>query len=102
MGGPSMSKKALLLHRNDNCAVALTDINPGDAVDYAGGELVAAVGIALGHKLAIGDIPAGAKVYKYGAIIGSATVAIRRGDHIHTQNLMSDYIAGFHHQPKQD
>ncbi len=92
-----MNKKALLLHTNDNCIVALTDIRKGDAILYGGGEVIASADIALGHKLAIADIAAGGKVIKYGAIIGSATVAIARGDHIHTQNLASDYIAGFHH-----
>lgn len=92
-----MNKKALLLHTKDNCAVALMDIQKGDSVAYDGGEIVATADIALGHKVSIADIPEGGKVFKYGAIIGSATVAIARGDHIHTQNLASDYITGFHH-----
>ena len=93
-----MKNNSLLLHTRDNCVVALMDIQKGDAIAYDGGATVAVAAIALGHKAAIDDIPQGAKVYKYGAIIGSATVAIARGDHIHTQNLASDYIAGFHHQ----
>lgn len=92
-----MNKKALLLHAKDNCAVALMDICQGDIVAYDAGEIVSTADIALGHKIAIADIPEGGKVFKYGAIIGSATQAIRRGDHIHTQNLVSDYITGFHH-----
>lgn len=92
-----MNKKALLLHAKDNCAVALMDILQGDTVAYDAGEIVATADIALGHKVSIADIPKGGKIFKYGAIIGSATKAIRRGDHIHTQNLASDYITGFHH-----
>lgn len=92
-----MNKKALLLHPLDNCAVALADIGVGDLIEYEGGAVTATAAIALGHKVAIADIPANGKVLKYGAVIGSATVAIRRGDHIHTHNLASDYIAGFHH-----
>jgi altronate dehydratase len=92
-----MNKKALLLHPLDNCVVALTDIGAGDLVEYEGGAVTATAAIALGHKAAIEDIPPGGKVRKYGAVIGSATAAIRRGDHIHTHNLASDYIAGFHH-----
>ena len=87
-----MNKKALLLHTNDNCIVALTDIRSGEAIVYGTGEVVASANIALGHKVAIADIAKGAKVIKYGAVIGSATMAIARGDHIHTQNLVSDYI----------
>jgi altronate dehydratase small subunit len=92
-----MNKKALLLHAKDNCAVALMDILQGDTVAYDAGEIVATADIALGHKISIADIPKDGKIFKYGAIIGSATEAIRRGDHIHTQNLASDYITGFHH-----
>lgn len=92
-----MNKKALLLHAKDNCVVALVDIQNGDAVVYDGGQVVATAAIALGHKIAIADLAPGAKVFKYGAVIGSATQAIHRGDHIHTQNLASDYITGFHH-----
>ena len=93
-----MKNNSLLLHTRDNCVVALIDIQEGDAIEYDGGKTVAVANIALGHKAAIENIPVGGKVYKYGAIIGSATVAIARGDHIHTQNLASDYILGFHHQ----
>lgn len=92
-----MNKKILLLHIKDNCAVALVDILQGDSVAYDVGEVVATADIALGHKISIANIPKGGKVFKYGAIIGSATEVIRRGDHIHTQNLASDYITGFHH-----
>ena len=46
---------------------------------------------------AIRAIPPGGKVLKYGAIIGSATNAIAQGEHIHTQNLVSDYITSYHH-----
>lgn len=96
-----MHQKALLLHAKDNCVVALMDVRQGDAVAYDGGGLVANADVALGHKISISDIPKGGKVFKYGAVIGSATQAIARGDHIHTQNLASDYITGFHHQDSQ-
>lgn len=94
-----MNKKALLLHCRDNCAVALVDVQEGDLVEFDGGAVEATAAIALGHKVAIESIAQGGKVYKYGAVIGSATAEIARGDHIHTHNLASDYIAGFHHQP---
>lgn len=92
-----MSKKALRLHPDDNCVVSLTDIRQGDQVSYEGGMLVANADIDIGHKISIGSIPVGEKVRKYGAVIGSATRAINPGDHIHTHNLTSDYIVGFHH-----
>ncbi len=92
-----MTRNALLLHAQDNCVVALADIRQGDRVDYELGSVEAATDVALGHKLAIAAIPVGGKVLKYGAVIGSATTAIAPGDHIHTHNLVSDYITGYHH-----
>lgn len=92
-----MSKKALRLHPDDNCVVSLTDIRRGDQVCYEGGTLVAGADIDIGHKISISPLRTGEKVRKYGASIGSATCAIEPGDHIHTHNLTSDYIVGFHH-----
>jgi hypothetical protein len=40
-------------------------------------------------------IPAGAKVIKYGAVIGSATRDIAPGEVVHTHNLRSDYLPTF-------
>ncbi|QWA12274.1 UxaA family hydrolase [Sodalis ligni] len=92
-----MSKRALLLNPKDNCVVALEDIAKGDEVNYEGGEFTALHDVTLGHKLAIVDMESGAQVYKYGAIIGSATQTIGRGSHIHSHNLKSNYIEGYHH-----
>ncbi|MDE9620426.1 UxaA family hydrolase [Citrobacter portucalensis] len=92
-----MIKRALLLHKQDNCVVALEDIQSGDCIHYDGGEFSAISSVALGHKLAIEALNAGDKVRKYGAEIGSASQAIAIGEHIHSHNLSSDYIAVFHH-----
>lgn len=92
-----MKRNALLLHAKDNCVVTLADVRTGDVIEYEGGSVVAASDISLGHKAAICAIPPGGKVLKYGAIIGSATQAIVPGEHVHTQNLVSDYITSYHH-----
>ena len=91
-----MSKKAILLHEKDNCVVALEDVLTGDVVAYDGGEVVALNSLCLGHKLAIAAVSRGGKILKYGAVIGSATQDIAPGMHVHTHNLGSDYIVGFH------
>lgn len=91
-----MAKRALLLDSADNCVVAIEPVMAGDEVIFEGGSLTAQSSIALGHKLAIRPVAAGAKVTKYGASIGSARVAIAKGEHIHSHNLASDYIVGFH------
>ncbi len=76
----------------------LTVIAPlavGDCVEVAGASLEMPVALAIGHKLAAAAIPAGAKIVKYGAPIGSATRAIAAGEHVHTHNLKSDYLPTF-------
>lgn len=93
-----MASKGLRLHPRDNCIVALTDVRQGEAIAYETGTVVSNGDIDIGHKVAIATLAEGEKVYKYGASIGSATSKIRPGDHIHTHNLTSDYIVGFHHE----
>jgi hypothetical protein len=45
--------------------------------------------IPRGHKVALQAIPAGREVIKYGSPIGSATVDIRPGTHVHIHNVAS-------------
>ena len=46
--------------------------------------------IPLGHKIALANISKGEKVIKYGAAIGAATAPIKKGQHVHTQNLKTE------------
>jgi len=90
----------VLLAPNDNCVVVARPLAAGSEVEIDGVAVTAAKTIAVGHKLARCDIAAGESVRKYDATIGHATASIRRGEHIHTHNLASDYIAtqqGEHH-----
>ena len=48
--------------------------------------------IDFGHKVAVRAIKQGEKVLKYGLPIGSATRDIEAGEHVHVQNMKSDYI----------
>ena len=53
-------------------------------------EITVAEKISRGHKLALRDIASGEAVIKFGARIGHATQAIRRGAWVHLHNLASD------------
>ena len=46
----------------------------------------------MAHKLARRALAVGDKVLRYGAVIGSVQRPIARGEHIHTDNLSSDYL----------
>lgn len=43
--------------------------------------------VAIGHKIALTDIPAGADAIKYGQVIGRIVADVKKGDHVHVHNL---------------
>jgi len=66
-----MTPQPLLLHPDDDVAVAVAELS----------------GVPRGHKVAVRDLPAGTAVRKYGQVIGVATAPIGAGEHVHTHNL---------------
>ena len=47
----------------------------------------AAQSIPLGHKIALVEVPKGEEIIKYDQSIGTASRPIKKGQHVHTQNL---------------
>jgi hypothetical protein len=84
---------ALMLHPDDDVAVALRDIAAGETVAVRGGgtqqDVRVREPIALGHKFAVRPIAAGASIRKYGERIGTATAGIDPAMHVHVHNLAS-------------
>ncbi len=78
--------RTLRLHAQDNVAVALDDLAPGEAQD---GQTVQET-IPRGHKIASAPIQVGAAVLKFGQVIGRATQDIHVGAHVHAHNLAFD------------
>ena len=85
-------RRLLRLSLEDNVCAVTTTIEAGESIAIAGRLVKVVETIPCGHKMAIEPIPAGAKVTKYGAPIGSATRAIEPGEYVHTHNLKSDYL----------
>lgn len=81
----TQSSRMLILHPQDNIAVALADISAGE-VDVATG-VKALHSVKQGHKIALAAISAGQNVLRYGQTIGQATKDIGVGEHVHVQNL---------------
>jgi hypothetical protein len=79
------------LHENDNVVVALKNLAEGACLEVKGKVIKLNSNINFGHKVAIKPINAGEKVLKYGVPIGSATKNIAVGEHVHVQNLQTDY-----------
>jgi altronate dehydratase small subunit len=88
----SIRPRCLQLHANDNVAVTLEDIAPGQVALNGNGQSVTHVAneaIARGHKVALRPMKSGDVVLKYGVAIGFATEPIAAGDWVHTHNCRS-------------
>jgi len=83
--------RLLLLDARDNVFVVRARIRGGETIAVGGIAVTLPADVPLGHKIARRDIAVGEKVLKYGAPIGSATTAIRAGEHAHVHNIKSDY-----------
>ena len=77
----------------DSVGVATVDIKAGKTVEgqfmdsQEKIEVKAIDDIPLGHKIALKDHNVGDNVYKYGADIGKVVTGIKKGGHVHIQNL---------------
>lgn len=81
----------LRLSPEDNVLVATGPVRAGWATINGGGEIDVREAVTLGHKLAARAIRRGEKIIKYGVPIGSATMDIPAGAHVHVHNIQSDY-----------
>jgi len=86
-------RNAIVIDATDTVATLLRDLAKGETVAAGLGEEVVtfpALGdIPFGHKVALHDVAAGAHIVKYGEVIGVATAPIRKGEHVHVQNVAS-------------
>jgi len=95
IASPSKSERwaALAIHPDDDVAVALRDLAAGETVAIrqaaAVVSAVAREAIPMGHKMALRAVPSGAPIRKYGQPIGTATVDIAAGAHVHVHNVAS-------------
>jgi hypothetical protein len=88
--------KALRLSEKDNVAVVVANLKAGETVTVSGRAVALRSDIPLGHKIALKPIAPGEKIYRYGVPIGSATQAIKIGEHVHAHNIRSDYLVNLH------
>jgi altronate hydrolase len=76
---------ALQLAPNDNVAIVLNTLNPGDAAGLY--DVIAREPVPSGHKISLRAIKKGEEVKKYGYSIGIASQDIAAGTHVHEHNL---------------
>jgi altronate dehydratase small subunit len=91
------SAAVLRLSADDNVVVLVRSVAAGERIDVEGQEVVLAVSLGLGHKLAARAIKSGEKILKYGVAIGSATCDIPCGGHVHLDTMQSDYLPTYTH-----
>ena len=85
----------LLVHdHEDNVGVVVVeDLKAGTEMlcvvthDNSSFKLVANDDVPIGHKIALKDISEGETAIKYGEDIGKFVGAVKKGHHVHTQNL---------------
>lgn len=90
-----MAKRALLMSATDDVATVIEAVSAGDTVvvttktGEAADELSALSDIPRFHKISLRSLGCGAKIYKYGQVIGCATECIERGGYVHVHNIES-------------
>ena len=81
---------AILLDIKDNVATCTTSARQGDTIKIlGGGEIICVEDIPIWHKVALRTIGKGDKVFKYGEVIGEASVDIAAGARVSHENIFS-------------
>lgn len=89
-----MDGKLLVMNSKDNVGMVLQDTRAGNQLMMVrGGEEVGDImminDIDIYHKTAIQDIQEEDEIIKYGELIGIATEDIKKGEHVHVNNIRS-------------
>lgn len=87
-------KSAVMIDGKDSVVISIEEIQKGGIVSFStpSGENVefeALSFIPVYHKVAISDIKKDQPILKYGEHIGIASKDIRKGEHVHEQNVES-------------
>jgi altronate hydrolase len=82
-----LSTRVLLIHPQDNVAVAVQPLTRGETVAVAGRKIILKDSVPAGHKVALRSLAQGEDVIKYGHRIGLASAPVNQGSWVHTHNL---------------
>jgi len=87
MGTAALGEVTIVLHPEDDVAIAKVGLSAGTVLEDPGGRLTVRADVPAGHKVARRAVAEASPVRRYGQVIGFATKAIEPGDHVHTHNL---------------
>ena len=97
-GADDVPYALVVLAPQDGVGIAVADLAPGEHRTSAGGSVVLLEPVALGHKVALADLPADTAVVRAGMPIGVTTRPVPAGAWVHTHNLRSDYLPTYDHR----
>ena len=92
IGETPLSEKAIIIHSEDNVAIAKTAIGLGTVLKFNGTRLSVGLTVQPGHKIALKSITQGQPIIRYGQVIGLATENIPQGNTIHVHNMKIDNL----------
>ncbi|PYV36820.1 MAG: galactonate dehydratase, partial [Acidobacteria bacterium] len=92
MSETPLSEKAIIIHSEDNVAIAKTAIGLGTVLRLNGTRVTVTQTVQPGHKIALRPIDKGQAVIRYGQVIGIATEDISQGGTVHIHNLTIDSL----------
>src|SRR5436309_10733139 len=92
MNETPLSEKAIIIHSEDNVAIAKTAIGLGTVLRLNGTRLAVTQTVQPGHKIALRSISKGQAVIRYGQVIGVATEDIPQGGTVHVHNMTIDTL----------
>ena len=90
MKGEVIGESVLVMDADDTVGTAIDDLDEGFAFEFDGERVSLTESVPFGHKVALRDHAADDDVRKYGAVIGTASEAVERGDWVHTHNCDSN------------
>jgi altronate hydrolase len=88
-----LSERAIIIHSEDNVAIAKTAIGLGTVLRLNGTRILLCQTVQPGHKIALRSIAQGQPVVRYGQVIGLATENIPQGGTVHVHNMTIDSLS---------
>lgn len=82
-----MPRQVLQLDARDNVLIALTDLQSGEAIEFAGQTYTLTRSVPAKHKFAMRRLEVGDEVIMYGVPVGKAVHAIAAGELLTTGNI---------------
>lgn len=82
-----MQQRLIKVHEDDNVGIALTDLSEGEIVHFQNDNLQIQNPTKAKHKIAIEELPIDAKITMYGVLVGKATLPIKKGGLLTTENV---------------